>query len=40
MKLRNPTIADAILRLAGLAMIIVMATGYGYSIAQFAGGVG
>lgn len=40
MRLRNPCITDAILRVAGLAVLVMMVTAYGYSIALFAGALG
>lgn len=40
MKPRNTRITDAILRVAGLAMLVMMVTAYGYSIALSAGTVG
>lgn len=40
MKLRNPRIADAILRLSGLILLVALATAYGHSIARFAGAAG
>lgn len=40
MKLRTAGFADAILRVAGLVVLVAMATAYGYSIAQFAGSIG
>lgn len=40
MKRSNPCITDAILHVAGLAVTVMMATAYGYSIALFVGAPG
>lgn len=40
MRQPDPCITDAILRVAGLTVLVMMATAYGYSIALFAGAPG